>query len=67
MFTIYLKKNYKKIFNLKKNESCTIINYIKIILILYLININILINILIKKKNKIVIYKFIFYLCQVYI
>ena len=60
MFTIYLEENYNTSFDSKKNKSCIIINYIKTILILYLININILINILIAKKSRIIFYKSIF-------
>ncbi len=60
MLTICLEENYNIFFNSKKNKFCTIINYNKIMLILCLIDIDILINILIAKKNKVVIYKFIF-------
>ncbi len=60
MLIIYLEKSYNIFLNSKKNKSCTIINYIKIMLILCLIDANVLINILIIKKNKIVIYKSIY-------
>ncbi len=62
MLTIYLEENYNTFLNSKKSKSCTIINCIKIILILYLIDIDILIDILIVKKSKIVVCKSIFYL-----
>ncbi len=60
MLTIYLQKNYNTSLNLKKSKSRIIINYIKIILILYLIDANILINTLIVKKSKVFVYKSIF-------
>ncbi len=53
MLTIYLEKNYNISLNSNKSKSRTIINYIKITLILYLIDVCVLINILITKKNKI--------------
>ena len=62
MLTICLKENYNIFFNSKKNKFCTIINYNKIMLILCLTNIDILINISIVKKSKVVVYNFIFYL-----
>jgi len=62
IFIIYLKENLDTSFNLNKSKFCTIINYIKFILILYLIDACVLINILIIKKNKDVVCKFISYL-----
>ncbi len=53
MFTIYIKKNYNTFFSLNKSKFYLLIYYTKTILILYLINICILINILIAKKNEI--------------
>ncbi len=47
------KKKYNTFFNLKKSKFCLRICYIKIILILYLIDVCVLINILIAKNNKI--------------
>jgi len=62
MLTICLEENYNIALNLKKSKSCTIINFIQTILILYLIDTSVLINILIAKKNKVVACKSIFYL-----
>ncbi len=53
MLTIYIEENYNASFNLNKNKSYLLIYYIKIILILYLINACVLINISITKKSKI--------------
>ncbi len=60
MLTVYLEENYNISLNLKKSKFCTIIKYIKTMLILYLINASVLIDILIIKKNKVVVYEFIF-------
>ena len=62
MLTIYIKKNYNIFFDLNKSKSYSLIYYIKIILILCLINVYVLINVLIIKRNKML---FII-LCYVY-
>ncbi len=53
MFTICTKKNYNAFFDSNKSKSYSLIYYIKTILILYLTNICVLIDILIAKKSKI--------------
>ncbi len=63
MLTIYLEKNYNTSLNSKKNKSRIIIDYNKIILILCSIDVNVLIDILIAKKNKVVVCEFIIRLC----
>ncbi len=66
MFTIYIEKNYDAFFNSNKNKSYLLIYYIKIMLILCLIDTCVLINILITKKIKCYLrfyIMFIIYLC----
>ncbi len=53
MLTIYIEENYNIFLNLNKSKSYLLIYYTKIMLILYLINVCVLINILIIKKSKI--------------
>ncbi len=50
MLTIYLEKNHNIFLNSNKYKFCTIINYIKVMLILYLIDARFLIDILITKR-----------------
>ena len=52
MFIIYIKKNYNAFFNSNKNKFYSLIYYIKIMLILCLINACVLINVSITKKSK---------------
>ncbi len=61
MFTICTKKNYNASFNLNKSKFYLLIYYIKTMLILYLINIYILIDILITKSKMLFII-----LCYIY-
>ncbi len=63
MLTIYLKKDYVAFLNLNKSKFRVLIYYIKTILILYLTNACVLINVFITKINKILFA----ILCYVYI
>ncbi len=51
MFTIYIEENYNISFNSNKSKFCLLIYYTKIILILYLIDACVLIDILIAKSK----------------
>jgi len=59
------KKNYNTFLNLNKSKSYSLIYYIKIMLILYLINACILINILIIKKSKI-LFAILYYIYNIF-
>ncbi len=60
------KKNYNTFFNSNKNKSYLLIYYTKIMLILYLINACVLINVLITKKNKI-LFAILYYVYNIFI
>ncbi len=52
MLTIYTKENYDAFFDSNKSKSYSLIYYIETMLILYLIDACVLVNILVTKKSK---------------